>query len=177
MFVFRHALCVFLGLCSGWASAAEPTLTLRYSVAFDLVGALESAACSTGLCDCEVAYEGTGVRVSTGKGVETYEGTFALVSGACHEQLTFWVPEDGKAFHTLRFAKDGTTLTEWIGHGKKADTKRFEDSMKAKQQVWLAELDAPRQDAAPTYAHTENEAQKAGPFEIRSVHTLEITLK
>ena len=111
------------------AFANPESVTVSYTATFDLDATGDQLCAITKFCDCKTTYAGTGKKVTAEGDRLTFEGTWKIVTNTCSDQLTVWVPPDGKAFHTLRHANG--TLTEWVVHGDAAKNARMASGMKA----------------------------------------------
>ena len=85
-------------LLSSAASAAEPrTLTVGYTVRFDLPTVADQVCSATQICDCVATWAGAGtLREASGDRL-TFEGTWKLTDGTCNEAFLLWSPPDGTA--------------------------------------------------------------------------------
>jgi hypothetical protein len=154
---------------SSWRS-----VDVTYTVGFDLQGAADSVCKFTGICDCTMKLHGAGPIVASTATSATFEGVLTY-EGTCHDNLKFWIPADGKAFHTLRLSDDRAAIVEWVAHADKANSARVTSDIKAKQQVWLAEMRLVP-DASGKGQHSEKETGDAGGLPIATEHALTVVL-
>ncbi len=155
------------------AMTGPTQVSVSYVTTFDLGAMAERACAQGGLCDCTVRYEGTGTLVDQAEGRLTFQGTWAIADGRCHDALMLWVPADGEAFHTLRVADN--VLTEWIAHDAAGDTTRKTRDIKAGGQVYLHDFAALMTDGAAI--HSESDQGKVGPMMLKSTHSLTVKLQ
>jgi hypothetical protein len=154
------------------ASAHPPTLSVSYTVAFDLDEMGDKLCALTKLCDCTSTYTGTGKLVTKEGDRATYEGTWTRTANTCADALLIWTPPDGKAFHTIRTA-DGKA-TEWIVHGDATNhTKRTAD-IKASGQFWIDALEQPWPAERATIRQQDGTTLAAG-IQLSTQHTLELS--
>ncbi len=168
----------FLAL-SAVALAAPPdaaSIEVTYTVTYDLPPFADQVCGVTGICDCTVTWKGTGTRTATSADAVTFRGSYTKASGGCNESLQLWAPADGAAYHTVRFASDGRTLTEWIAHARADATTRITSGTKAAGQVWLAQMSA-TPGPSGAYQHEERDSGDAGGIQISSKHALTVRLK
>jgi hypothetical protein len=130
------------------------------------------------LSGCEGTYEGSGKVVSATSDRITFRGTWTTDSSSCLSKKgesvgtsVLWVPDDKKAFHTVRLTDDKTAIEEWIVHGEEADQERFSSNMQAQKQYWINELAGLPIDHAFTFTLTEPLAFGRGETQ----HSLSLT--
>ena len=134
------------------------------------------------MAGCAGTYKGTGKVSSADQGRITFKGTWTADKNSCLAQkaesvgsAVLWLPDDKKAFHTVRLTSDQMAIEEWIVHGKEADQERFSSNMQAQQQYWINELAGVPVDHVLTFALTEKFALGRG--ETQHVLTLSFTPK
>jgi hypothetical protein len=151
------------------ALAAEPLdLTIYKKVDLSYVISLSG---------CEGTYEGSGKVISAEANRITFRGTWTTDSQTCLAKKgesvgtsVLWVPDDKKAFHTVRLTADNTAIEEWIVHGEEADQERFTSNMQAQKQYWINELASVPVDHSLTFTLTEPLAFGRGETQ----HTLSV---
>ena len=161
-------------LLASLALATPPTLQVVYTARFDLDATGDGMCEMTKLCDCTATYVGKGTEVHRDEGRVTFQGSFAQKSSDCHDTFAIWVPADGEAFHTLRFA-DGS-LTEWVVHDQASGHARLASGMKAAGQFWINELAQPWPFTKAKVEQTDG-SDLGGLMKVNVGHTLALTLE
>jgi hypothetical protein len=152
------------------------SIAITYTARFEMDDTGDRLCGMTGLCDCQTVYTGTGTLHEQGESRLTFTGTWKTTSNTCGDQLTVWVPPDGKAFHTLRWS-DGT-LQEWVVHRDAAQHQRLTQGMKASGQYWINELAQPWKDGPQSVSiHQEDGQTLVMGVRLDGFHDLAIETK
>ena len=130
-----------LALLPSFAKEAPDTVEITYTARFEMDDTGDRLCSMTGLCDCQTVYAGSGRLHERGDDRVTFSGTWSIQENSCGGKLTVWVPRDGNAFHTLRWA-DGA-LVEWVVHRDAAQHQRLTQNMKKSGQYWINGLAQP----------------------------------
>jgi len=155
------------------AVAAEP-LDLSDIKKIDIAYTIDMVGCASTYAGSGKVTEAEANHV-TFKGSWTTDKTSCLAKkGATVGMTVLWVPDDEKAFHTVRLTADKSAIEEWIVHKNESDHERFTSGIQAKGQFWLNELAGVPKDNVLTYTVTEEMGIPVlGAGETK--HTLKIT--
>lgn len=160
-------------------------VTLVYTQAHD-VGAgdptVDALACdSYGLCDCALAFAGTGTFLSADGDRVTFLGTWTRTSdgeeGACEGSFESgtWVPEDGIAHHSFRFTGGLAELDQWVAHADVDEVDpRLVPSLVANEQFAIWDMAAELDPGTLIATHGEEGTGLIELFTVRTTHALEV---
>ena len=155
--------------------SALTAMSLTYDVRFDVDATGDRFCKFTKICDCTASYKGEGARPTVDGQRVTFEGRFELVKSDCSDNLTFWVPASGEAFHTLRVDDQGRII-EWVAHRDADKHAALSSKIKEGGQVWLTDMSVPWQPGVPA-THTESDEGDLGQgIKLASSHDLRLTL-
>jgi len=150
-------------------------VTIDYEVSFELDATGDAACRITKLCDCSAVYRGEGKRAQVAEDRISFKGTWTEVKSDCHENLEPWLPEDGKAFHTLRWANDVHKVSEWVVHADRDQHQRLTSNIKKGRQYWISDIDTAIDPESRAVTYVEKSEDKVSVFTIESTH--ELTLR
>jgi len=154
-----------------WAAPPQ-SIEVDYTLKYDLDATGDQLCPITQICDCSASYKGTGKQVEVEGNRFTFEGTWTVRKSDCDDNLSIWVPADGKAFHTVRRDAEGKVLLEWLTHQSRSQTTRLQSGMKAAGQYWVADINAVWNGEAQTVTHSEKENGSMTIFKVITHHEL-----
>ena len=156
-------------------AAPRPAVVIDYTWILDFDEMGDSLCDAFGSpCDCTDIYRGSGTQLEAVENRVTFEGTWELVSGDCDPDFRPWLPDDGAAYHTVRFNSAFTTLDEWVAHSAASSHERIPESPKANNQWWMSALDAPYDDSTKVVNYTDLETVQIDIISLDIDHDLEI---
>jgi hypothetical protein len=135
------------------------TVSVQFSIAFDLDQLGDNLCPVMQICDCVATYSGTGTFLE-GEGTRaTFVGDWRLDDSDCTAVSQFntivWNrPANPAAHHTFEWSDDGSQVITWIVH-RDADKTSPLDPPSSNQQWWMDRMDAPC--AAKSFGHVETD--------------------
>ena len=150
----------------------QKKVTIEYTLSFDMDAKGDAACKMTKICDCSAVYKGEGSRTETSSGRVSFKGTWTKVQSDCNPNLEPWAPDNGNAYHTIRWNQDSRKASEWVVHADLNQTQRLESNIKAGQQYWVSDIETLLDPATRTVTYVERTQDKISIFSIESVHKL-----